>query len=50
MQATPPIPIESSDLRRTRAPSRRALRRAAWLGLDALALAGFALYALQSLT
>jgi hypothetical protein len=47
--ATPPI-IETLDRPRGRAASRRTLRRAAWLGLDLLALAGFAAYAIQALT
>jgi hypothetical protein len=50
MEAAPPPIIETLDRTRRRVASRRTIRRAAWIGLDLLALAGFAAYAVQALT
>jgi hypothetical protein len=46
---TTPI-IETLDRPRRRGLSRRALRRVGWIGLDLLAIAGFAVFAVQALT
>jgi hypothetical protein len=48
MATTPPI-IETLDRPRRRGLSRRAVRRAAWVALDLLAIAGFAIFAVQAL-
>ena len=50
MEAAQTPIIETLDRTRGRAASRRTLRRATWLGLDLLAVAGFAAYAIQALT
>jgi hypothetical protein len=50
MEAAPPPIIETLDRPRGRAASHRTLRRATWLALDLLAVAGFAAYAIQALT
>jgi hypothetical protein len=50
MEAAPPPIIETLDRPRGGAASRRTLRRAAWLTLDLLAIAGFTAYAIQALT
>ncbi|MDX6702342.1 MAG: hypothetical protein QOF26_2568 [Baekduia sp.] len=49
MEAATPL-IETLDPPRRRASSRRALRRAAWLAIDLLAIAGWAVYAVGALT
>jgi hypothetical protein len=50
MEATTPPIIETLDRPCTRAASRKTLRRAAWIGLDAIAVAGFLAFAIQALT
>ncbi|MDX6725556.1 MAG: hypothetical protein QOK49_361 [Baekduia sp.] len=49
MEATTPL-IETLDPPRRRPWSRRTLRRAAWLAIDLLAIAGCAAYAAGALT
>jgi hypothetical protein len=46
---TPPI-IETLDRTRARGVPRHALRRATWIALDLLAIAGFSAFAVQALT
>jgi hypothetical protein len=50
MEATTPPIIETLDRPRTREGSHRSLRRAAWIGLDAIAVAGFLAFAIQAIT
>ena len=46
--ATPPL-IETLDEPRACVPARRAAHRLAWIGLDLIAVVGFAAYAVFAL-
>jgi hypothetical protein len=48
--STPPITETIELSRRRRGLSRRALRRAGWIAIDLVAIAGCAVYALRALT
>jgi hypothetical protein len=49
MEVVTPPRIETLDEPRARVPARRAAHRLAWIGLDLIAVAGFAVYALFAL-
>jgi hypothetical protein len=50
MDAATPPHIKTLDPPRPRGLSRRALRRAGWVAIDLLAIAGCAVFAIQALT